>query len=171
MRLREDSDQYCLIWLGLMLLGAFYFHFGFIMITQPAYIPLIAGNFVFLLLILALPPAMVFFFTGYLRPARGKAKRAALGPAMVSAMFFVILTYLMSIGTDMLGNVLYFSAWGIGSSLLTAGGLSILQSEEMGTTSGMLDVSSLHYGPPKEEPANPEEEALSVTEESAATEE
>jgi hypothetical protein len=45
-----------------------------------------------------------------------------------------------------------FSAWGIGSSLLTAGGFSIIQSFDQGTSSGMLDVSSLHYGPPKEEP-------------------
>ncbi len=166
MSLREDSDQYCLTWLGLMLLGAFYFQFAYIILTQPAYVPAFAGNFVYILLLMALPLAMVFFFTGYLRPARGKAKRAALGPAMVSALFFVIITYLMSLGTDMLGNVLYFSAWGIGSSLLTAGGLSILQSEEMGTTRGMLDVSSLHYGPPREEPEAVQEEAVPEGQES-----
>jgi hypothetical protein len=172
--LREDTDQYCFIWLGLLLLGAYYFNFVYVMLTQPAYLPVIAGNFVYLLFLWILPLGMVFFFTGYLRPARGKAKSAALGPSLVTALFFLILTYLVSLGTDLLGNVVFFSAWGIGSSLLLAAGFSVLQTAEDSKSSGILDVSSLHYGPPKAEP-EPQSEAAptdaEVTIESSPSEE
>jgi hypothetical protein len=164
MSLREDTDQYCFIWLGLLLLGSYYFNFVYIMLTQPVYLPVIAGTFVYLLFLWILPPGMVFFFTGYLRPARGKAKNAALGPSLVTALFFVILTYLVSLGTDLLGDVVFFSAWGIGSSLLLAGGFSVLQSAEESRSPGILDVGALHYGPPKEEPEPPSEKEPSAAE-------
>ncbi|MGQ4911548.1 MAG: hypothetical protein ACP6KW_05205 [Candidatus Thorarchaeota archaeon] len=167
MSLREDSSYYCLIWLGLLVLGAYYFNFAYLLMTQPLYVPVVIANLWNILFLLLLPLGMVFFFTGYLRPSRGKAKRAALGPSLVSAMFFVILAYILSMSTDMLGDVIYFSSWGIGGSLLTAGGFSILQSLDQATTRGIMDVSALHYGPP---PAEPEPEPEPAPVETAAGE-
>jgi len=104
-----------------------------------------------MLALMILPPLMVFFFTGYLRPTRGKAKMTMLGPSVFLGLLYVIIAYTVSMNTDILGNILIISGWGIGSAILTAGGLSIVQSYEESTSPGMLDVSSLHYGPPKEE--------------------
>ena len=121
--------------------------------------------FPFMVGLLILPPVMIFFFTGYLRPTRGKAKMTMLGPSVFLALIYVILAYTVSLSTDMLGNLLVFSAWGIGCAILTAGGLSIVQSYDESTSPGMLDVSSLHYGPPKiEETPEVEAEADSAAE-------
>jgi hypothetical protein len=142
-----------------MILGAYYFNYAYIAITQPAYVSAMIANFGYILFLLLIPLFMIFFFTGYLRPSRGKAKRAALGPSLVLGLFFVILSYLMSTNTDMLGNVVYFSAWGIAGPLLVAGGFSVLQSLDEATTPGILDVSELHYGPVVEEPEAEESES------------
>ncbi len=154
MALREDNGPYCLIWLGVLLMGAYYAHFAYMIWTSPSAAAsfFAASNFFFMLLLMFLPPLMVILFTGYLRPSRGKAKMAMLGPSVMGGLFFVIIASVVSLNTDILGNLVMFSAWGIGSSLLTAGGFSIIQSFDQGTSLGMLDVSSLHYGPPKEEP-------------------
>lgn len=154
MALREDNGPYCLIWLGVLLMGAYYAHFAYMIWTSPTAAAsfFAVSNFIYMLLLMVLPPLMVIMFTGYLRPSRGKAKMAMLGPSVMAGLFFVIIANVVSMNTNILGNLIMFSAWGIGSSLLTAGGFSIVQSYEAGTSSGMLDVSSLHYGPPKEEP-------------------
>jgi len=154
MALREDNGPYCLIWLGVLLMGAYYANFAYMIWTSPSAAAsfFAVSNFFFMLLLMILPPAMVILFTGYLRPSRGKAKMAMLGPSVIAGLFFVIIANVVSLNTDILGNLVMFSAWGIGSSLLTAGGFSIIQSFDQGTSLGMLDVSSLHYGPPKEEP-------------------
>lgn len=157
MALREDNGPYCLIWLGVLLMGAYYANFAYMIWTSPSAAAsfFAVSNFFYMLLLMILPPVMVIMFTGYLRPTRGKAKMAMLGPSVMAGLFFVIIASVVSLNTDILGNLVMFSSWGIGSSLLTAGGFSIIQSFEQGTSSGMLDVSSLHYGPPKEE-AEPE---------------
>jgi len=154
MALREDNGPYCLIWLGVLLMGAYYANFVYMIWTSPSASAsfFAVSNFFYMLLLMILPPVMVIMFTGYLRPSRGKAKMAMLGPSVMAGLFFVIISSVVSLNTDILGNLIMFSAWGIGSSLLTAGGFSIIQSFDQGTSSGMLDVSSLHYGPPKEEP-------------------
>lgn len=152
MSLREDSNYYCIIWLGLMILGSYYFNYLYIVLVQPWYTSALIGNIGFIIFLLLIPLGMIFFFTGYLRPSRGRAKSAALGPSLVLGMFFVILTYLVSFNTDMLGNLVYFSAWGITGPLLVAGGFSVLQNLDEATTHGILDVSKLHYGPVIEEP-------------------
>ena len=165
MTLREDNGPYCLTWIGLLLMGSYYAHFAYLLYTIPSAAAAFfaASNFGFMLVLLVLPPVMVFPFVGYLRPSHGKAKMTMLGPSVIAGVFFVIIANLVSLNTDILGNLLVFSAWGIGSALLTAGGLSIAQSYEASTTPGMLDVSSLHYGPPKEEP-EPEPESASLEE-------
>lgn len=161
MSLREDNGPYCLIWLGLLLMGGYYANFVYMIWTgviSAADILSVSNFFMFLLVIL--PPVMVFLFGGYLRPTRGKAKQTMFGLSVFVAMFYVIFANL--VGSDILGNLITFSAWGIGSAILTAGGFSIVQSYEQSTSSGMLDVSSLHYGPPKDEPepeSEPEVEA------------
>ncbi|MGY5860465.1 MAG: hypothetical protein RTU63_13930 [Candidatus Thorarchaeota archaeon] len=160
MSLREDNGPYCLVWLGMLLMGAYYTNFAYLMYASPVAAASLFATLVFpfVLGVLVLPPIMVFFFTGYLRPTRGKAKMTALSFSVVTGLFFVIFTNLVSASTDILGNSLVFSAWGIGSAILTAGGFAIVQSSAQSTSPGMLDVSSLHYGPPKEE-EEPEPEA------------
>jgi len=109
-------------------------------------------NFFYMVLLLLFPPLMAFIFAGYLRPAHGKAKMSMLGPSVIVGLFFVIISDLVSLNTDILGNLIFFTGWGIGSSILVAGSLANMQTFEQSTTPGILDVSSLHYGPVKEEP-------------------
>lgn len=157
MSLREDNGPYCLIWLGVLLLGAYYTNFAYMIWISTVAAAAFFGNFGFILVLIILPPVMVFLFTGYLRPTRGRGKMLMLGPSVLAGVFFVIFASLVSLNTDILGNLLIFSSWGIGSAILTAGGFSIVQSYEQSTSPGMLDVSSLHYGPPKvEEEPEPE---------------
>jgi hypothetical protein len=153
MSLREDNGPYCLVWLGMLLMGAYYTNFAYLIYTSPSAAASFFALFIpFMLLLLILPPVMTFLFTGYLRPTRGKAKMSMFSFSVVAGLFFVIFANVVSLSTDMLGNLLIFSSWGIGSAILTAGGFSIVQSYGQSTSPGMLDVSSLHYGPPKAEP-------------------
>ena len=155
MALREDNGPYCLVWLGMLLLGAYYTNFAYQIYINSNAAGAFFGNFGFMIGLIILPPLMVFFFTGYLRPTRGKAKMTMLGPSVFLGLLYVLLTYsvsLMPAVEFIISNSLVFSAWGIGSAILTAGGFAIVQSSEQSTSPGMLDVSSLHYGPPKAEP-------------------
>lgn len=155
MSLREDNGPYCLVWLGLLFLGAYYTSFAYYIYISPSYAAsfFAVTIFPFMLALMILPPLMAFLFTGYLRPTRGKAKMSMLSFSVVAALFFVIFANIVSLNSDILGNNLFvFSSWGIGSAILIAGGFSIVQSYEQSTSPGMLDVSSLHYGPPKEDP-------------------
>ncbi|MGY5872302.1 MAG: hypothetical protein RTV72_08665 [Candidatus Thorarchaeota archaeon] len=180
MSLREDNGPYCLIWLGVLLMGAYYTNFAYILWTIPSAAATFfaATNFILMIALMILPPVMVFFFIGYLRPTRGKAKMTMLGPSVFLGLLYVIFIYTVSSTTavDIIGDPLFFSAWGIGSAILTAGGFSIVQSYEQSTSPGMLDVSSLHYGPPKEEeveeevtePETPTEPVVEASEEEEA---
>ena len=167
MSLREDNGPYCLLWLGMLLLGAYYTNFAYRIWTDATAAGAFFGNFGFMLGLIFLPLLMVFFFTGYLRPTRGKAKQSAFGFSVFLALIFVILAYTVSLNPDVvlvLGETIVFSAWGIGSAILVAGGFAIVQSSEQSTSPGMLDVSSLHYGPPKdEEVEEPEPEPVVET--------
>jgi len=137
----------------MLLLGAFYMSFVYAIITDPAAAAQIfaPSNFFLISILWVLPPVMTFFFTGYLRPTRGKAKMTMLGPSVLAGLFFFIIAFILSGSSTLIENLLVFSSWGIGSAVLTAGGFSIAQSYEQSTSRGKLDVSSLHYGPPKEE--------------------
>ncbi|MBN2229132.1 MAG: hypothetical protein JW779_06020 [Candidatus Thorarchaeota archaeon] len=157
MALREDSEPYCLAWVGFLLMGAYYANFGYQLWTNPVAVSAFINNSPSMLILLGLPPLMVFLFTGYLRPSRGKAKMSMLGPSVIAGLFFVIISYQVGSTTTILGDLIVFSAWGIGSALLTAGGFSIMASLEKNTSPGIMDISSLHYGPVKETPAPTEE--------------
>ena len=174
MSLREDNGPYCLVWLGMLLLGSYYTSFAYLSCTDSVAASSIFAptNFILMIGLMILPPVMTFFFTGYLRPTRGKAKMTMLGPSVFFGFIFVIFASSISASSDILtslfaapgwdidstalGELLVFSGWGIGSAILTAGGFSIAQSYEQSTSPGMLDVSSLHYGPPEEEEEEPE---------------
>ncbi len=134
--------------MGLLLLGAYYANFGYMIWTSSSAAAAFFAieNFFYMMLLLIFPPLMILLFAGYLRPPRGKAKMWMLGPSVISALFFVIISSLVSQNTNILGNLIFFSGWGIGSSILVAGGLSNMQTLEQSTTPGILDVSSLHYG-------------------------
>lgn len=170
MTLREDNGPYCLVWLGMLLLGAFYMSFVYAIITDTAAAAQIfnPSNFFLLSILWVLPPVMTFLFTGYLRPTRGKAKMTMLGPSVLAGLFFFIIAFVLSGSSTLIENLLVFSAWGIGSAVLTAGGFSIAQSYEQSTSRGMLDVSSLHYGPPKEEEVEEEVTEPEATNEAVA---
>ena len=177
MSLREDNGPYCLVWLGVLLMGAYYTNFAYLIWTNAAASAAFFANIGFMLGLMILPPLMIFFFTGYLRPTRGKAKMTMLGPSVFLGLLYVILIYTILGITNMdiiLGEPIVFSAWGIGSAILTAGGFAIVQSYEQSTSPGMLDVSKLYYGPPKEEEPEPEPEietpAEPVVEAAEATE-
>ena len=175
MTLREDNGPYCLVWLGMLVLGAYYMSFVYTIITDSAAAAQIfaPANFALISILWILPPVMAFLFTGYLRPTRGKAKMTMLGPSVFAGVIFFIIAFILSGNSTIIDNLLVFTAWGVGSAILTAGGFSIAQSYEQSTDHGRLDVSSLHYGPPKEEEVEevPEPEASPESAAETATEE
>jgi len=81
MSLREDNGPYCLVWLGVLLMGAYYANFGYMIWTSPSAAAsfFAAANIFYIFLLMILPPVMAVVFTGYLRPSRGKAKMTMLG--------------------------------------------------------------------------------------------
>ncbi|MCK5238863.1 MAG: hypothetical protein KAR33_04895 [Candidatus Thorarchaeota archaeon] len=161
-KIREDADQYCLLWLGVLLLSSYYFHFFYQ--TTFGWLVLDFLQFVWL----ALPPLlMVFFFIGYLKPDRSRVKMNMLALGGVVGMFYLLffVTYSWS-----LSDTAFYASWSIGAAILVAGGFSMMASYEDSMTPGIMDVSKLSYGPPLEVPEpEPEEETPSV--EVAKTEE
>lgn len=164
MTLREDTDQYCVPWLGFMLLAAYYFHFMlYLPITDPAYVNAIlaeAGAFAGTSLILLLPLVMAFFFLGYLRPARGRRKAPALGLSVFAALIYVMISF-------QVGGGVFLATWGVGAPLLLAGGFALQHSPEERVTPGIMDVAAIQakYIPEPEEPEEPEEGEEEVSEE------
>jgi hypothetical protein len=67
--------------------------------------------------------------------------------SVVVGFFFVVFVDQFVTALPAAGTTLHLSAWGIGGSLLTAGGLSIMHTREESYSPGILDVGSLHYGP------------------------
>ncbi len=144
--LREDSDFYCLIWLGLAVLGAFYFNFGYLLLTGVITFSLITAT---LAPVLGLPPVMVFFFLGYLRPARGKIKMTMLSIATVVALFYIIFSFAVPAEW---GGGFGLAVWGVGGAFLTAGGFAMIPPIDESTSPGLLDVSQLPYVKKPQEP-------------------
>jgi hypothetical protein len=146
MKLREDSDPYCGLWIGMLLLGGYYFNFFYFSTGILAAFPLQS------LTLMVLPLLQIFFFIGYLRPDRGRAKATML--AIAVSLTIILAVFTLPIPEQFNGG-LYLAMWATGGALITAGGFSVMHSMEESTTPGILDVSSLHYGPP---PAEEEEE-------------
>jgi len=147
MKLREDSDPYCGLWIGMLLLGAYYFNFFYFSVEILQAFP--AQSTVLMIL----PLLQIFFFIGYLKPDRSRAKATMLAIAVSISIILAIFT--MSIPEQYNGGF-YLAVWATGAALIVAGGFSIMHSIDEASTPGILDVSSLHYGPPPEEAAEEE---------------
>ncbi|NHJ15067.1 MAG: hypothetical protein EAX95_15400 [Candidatus Thorarchaeota archaeon] len=163
MKLREDSDPYCLLWIGVVLLAAYYFNFLYFSTSLlTTYLPSS-------LILLVLPILQIFFFIAYLKPDRSRAKTTMLSIAVIFTFFVIV--FAGTIPEEFYGG-LYLASWATGAALVTAGGFSLMHTLEESTTLGILDVGSLHYGP---EPTQQESETPTGTVEaesgSAATQE
>lgn len=170
--LRQDSDPYCLTLLGLVVLTSYIFNYFYVAISYPVSWILIAEYFLF---VAGIPILLVFLLTGYFRPEKGKAKNTMMSFSVVAGFFFVVFTYffadalyvVLSMAGDNTG--FYYSIWGLGGSILTAAGFSIMHTKEESTSPGILDTSALHYAPePEPEPEADETEEAEVSEEVAA---
>ncbi|MHA1771535.1 MAG: hypothetical protein ACTSYL_03365 [Candidatus Thorarchaeota archaeon] len=137
--LREDTDFYCLIWLGVAVLGAFYFNFGYLFLMGVISFSSIFGA---LAPVLGLPILMIFFFVGYMRPPRGKIKGVMIALALVSAIFYAIFAFAVPTAW---GGGLGLAIWGTGGAFLTAAGFAIIPPLDESTSPGLLDVHSLPY--------------------------
>ena len=168
--LRQDSDPFCLLLLGLVVFSSYVFNYFYIGISLPASWILIAQYFLFLV---GLPLVIIFFLVGYFRPEKGKAKNTAGSISLVAAFFFVVFVYFFADALLLFPTVtsadnigFYYSVWGLGGAILTAAGFSIMHNYEESTTPGILDTSKLHYGPepePEPEPEGEVEEAPAET--------
>lgn len=138
--LREDTDFYCAIWLGVAVLGAFYFNFVYMLLMD---IITLSSIFTTLAPILGLPLVLAFFFYGYLHPAHGKTKYAMGFLSVVTAFFYFLQANLLPAD---LGGGLQLAVWGIGGAFLTGMGFSIMPPLEESMSPGRLDLSALPYG-------------------------
>ncbi len=163
MSLRQDSDPYCMLLLGLIVLASYFFNFLFVAISFPASWLLVAE---YLLFLVGIPLLMIFLLIGYFRPEKGKAKNTMLAIFVVAAFFFVVFSYwfadalyvVLSLANDNTG--FYYSIWGLGATILTAAGFSMQHNKEESTSPGILDVGALkYYTPPEPEPEPEVEEA------------
>ena len=163
MSLRQDSDPYCMLLLGLIVLASYFFNFLFVAISFPASWLLVAE---YLLFLVGIPLLMIFLLIGYFRPEKGKVKNTMLAIFVVAAFFFVVFSYwfadalyvVLSMANDNSG--FYYSIWGLGATILTAAGFSMQHNKEESTSPGILDVDALkYYTPPEPEPEPEVEEA------------
>ncbi|RDE11928.1 MAG: hypothetical protein C4K49_11000 [Candidatus Thorarchaeota archaeon] len=142
MSLREDSDPYCMLWIGVALFAAYYFNFAYLGLTVTGYLSAIAA---YLPILLVLPIVIVFLFTGYLKPRRGRYRPTVLALSIFASLFyFIIASTLPQVGSVAHDSV-FLSFWVIGGAILIAGAFSEMPSLAESTSPGMLDVSSLQY--------------------------
>jgi len=146
--LREDSDFYCLLWLGVALLSAYYFNIGYLGLTIPLYLSTVQ---VYLLPLVGCPLILVVVFVSYLSPSRGRYKPVAFALAIVVSLYFYIVVSSLPPVAGITSDTLFLLSWGIGSALLVASGFSIMPGRSETTSPGILDVGSLKYGIPTEE--------------------
>ncbi len=169
MKLQQDSDPYCMLFLGLVILTAFIFNFVYLGFLLPSVSLIIAGSFT---LIGGMSILMVFLLIGYFRPEKGKGKNLMFGLSVLVGFFFVVFVDQFALAVPSAGGTWYLSFWGLGGSILTAAGFSMMHNKEESYSPGILDTSALHYGPepepepePEEAPADePEPEAPAETE-------
>ncbi|MHA1925703.1 MAG: hypothetical protein ACXABV_02705 [Candidatus Thorarchaeota archaeon] len=148
MTLREDSDQYCMLLIGTIILSAYVFDIILAVIADTA----VALHFPFLV---GGPLIMVFFLVGYFRPKRGRIKVNMLSIAIVIGVLYTIYV-LVPFGSDII-----YATWGMGGAILLAGGFSMLDSLEVSMSPGIMEVSDLKYKPvPEPEPEPEPEEAV-----------
>ena len=149
--LREDSDFYCLLWLGIALLSAYYFNIGYLGLTVPLYLSTMQP---YLLQLLGCPLILVVVFVSYLKPSRARYKPLVFALAIVVCVYFYIVVNSLPPIAGITSDSLFLLSWGIGSALLVASGFSIMPSRSEITSPGILDVGSLKYDIPKEEEHN-----------------
>jgi hypothetical protein len=145
---REDSDFYCLLWLGIALLSAYYFNIGYLGFTVPLYLSTMQS---YLLQLIGCPLILVVVFLSYLRPSRGRQKPVVFALAIVVSVYFYIVVSSLPPIVGITSDALFLLSWGIGSALLVASGFSIMPSRSEITSPGILDVGSLKYGISTEE--------------------
>lgn len=154
MKLREDSDQYCMLLIGTIILSAYVFDLMLAVAANAAmalHFPILAGG----------PLVMVFFLVGYLKPKRGRIKVNMLSIAIVIGVLYTIYV-MVPFGSDLI-----YATWGMGGAILMAGGFSMLDSMEVSVTPGIMEVSDLKYKPAPEPEPEPE---LETAEADIATE-
>jgi len=169
MSIRQDSDPYCMLFLGLMILTAFIFNFIYLGFLMPAASLIIAGSFT---LIGGMSILLVFFLIGYFRPEKGKGKSLMLALSVVAGFLYILFVDQFALAVPSAGTTLALACWGLGGSIITAAGFSMMHNLEESYSPGILDTSALHYGPePEPEPEVVEEEEAEPEAESAAEEE
>jgi hypothetical protein len=164
--IRQDSDPYCMLWLGVLILASFIFNFIYLSILMPSSALILGSAFT---LLGGLSIVMVFLLVGYLRPEKGKGKNLMMSLSVLGGFFFVVFTDQFVQALPSVGTTLYLSVWGLGGSILTAAGFSMMHTSEESYSPGIMDVHSLHYGPAPE-PA-PEPTAEPIAEEQTKAEE
>ncbi len=152
MTLREDSDFYCLLWIGMILMGSYYFNIVYLSLTQMNYL---SNVLVVLPSIIVVPLVLIILLVGYLRPSRGRIKANMLALAVVVVVLFYAIP-VVYLPAEPIGG-LYLVCWGVSASLLVAGSLSIRVSAAQSTMEPMLDVTSLRYPPSSGESAESSE--------------
>ena len=156
-----------MLFLGLVLLTAFIFNFVYLGFLFPAASLVIVGSFP---LIGGLSILMIFMLTGYFRPEKGKGKNLMFGLSVLAGFFYVVFVDQFALAVPAAGGTFYLSFWGLGGSILTAAGFSMMHNREESYSPGILDTSALHYGPEPEPEPEPEEEVVAEPEAEVATE-
>jgi len=155
-----------MLFLGLVILTAFIFNFFYLGFSIAAASLFIAGSLSSL--ISGMSILMVFLLIGYFRPEKGKGKNLMFGLSVLVGFFFVVFVSWFAESVPAAGSWEYLSFWGLGGSILTAAGFSMMHNKEESYTTGILDTSALHYGPELPEPEpEPEGEVAAVPEVSA----
>lgn len=146
-----------MLFLGLIIQTAFIFNFFYLGFLVPAASLFIAGSLSSL--ISGMSILMVFLMIGYFRPEKGKGKNLMFGLTVLAGFFFVVFISWFADSVPMAGRWEYLSFWGLGGSILTAAGFSMMHTKEESYSPGIMDTSALHYGPEPEPEPEPEEES------------
>jgi hypothetical protein len=155
-----------MLFLGLVILTAFIFNFVYLGFLIPTASLVIAGSFT---LIGGMSILMVFLLIGYFRPEKGKGKNLMMALSILMGFFFVVFVDQFALAVPTAGGTWYLSFWGLGGSILTAAGFSMMHNHEESYSPGILDTNALHYGPePEPEPEPEEESAVEPEAETAA---
>jgi hypothetical protein len=155
-----------MLFLGLVILTAFIFNFVYLgFVVPPAAALVVAGSFT---VIGGMSILMVFLLIGYFRPEKGKGKNLMFGLSVLVGFFYVVTLDQFALAVPAAGGTLYLSFWGLGGSILTAAGFSMMHNREESYSPGILDTSALHYGPEPEPEA--EEEVVAEPEAETAPE-
>ncbi|MFW9806666.1 MAG: hypothetical protein ACFFFK_08060 [Candidatus Thorarchaeota archaeon] len=157
MKLQQDSDPYCMLFLGLIIQTAFIFNFFYLGFFIPGASLFIAGSLSSL--ISGMTILLVFLMIGYFRPEKGKGKNLMFALTVLAGFFFVVFVSWFAESVPTAGGWEYLSFWGLGGSILTAAGFSMMHNFEESYSPGIMDTSALHYGPEPELEPEPEPKA------------